>query len=281
MKVAVTGSLKAGENAPIIYRGNYETIFPMMREDGVQAVELHIRDSREIDRKKLETELKKNQLTLTSIGTGAAYGAWHLNIGDHDKGIRKKAIECLKEHMITAAPYAGVVILGSMQGRFKDADSPEEFVGNEEESLDILDDLAQEYGVYLGYELMNHYESDFLFSVEDGIRFLNSHSYKRIGLHIDTVHMNVDESDMGAAIRRAGKMICHVHIADNDRYYPGHGHINFREIIQALKDIGYDQALALEIFSKPESRLCARKSKEYLGFILEEVYGREKGQKIC
>lgn len=90
MKVAVTGSLKAGENAPIIYRGNYETIFPMMREDGVQAVELHIRDSREIDRKKLETELKKNQLTLTSIGTGAAYGAWHLNIGDHDKGIRKK-----------------------------------------------------------------------------------------------------------------------------------------------------------------------------------------------
>ena len=36
MKVAVTGSLKAGENAPIIYRGNFETIFPMMREDGLE-----------------------------------------------------------------------------------------------------------------------------------------------------------------------------------------------------------------------------------------------------
>ena len=237
MKVAVTGSLKAGENAPIIYRGNFETIFPMMREDGFGAVELHLWDSREIDRKKLDNELKKNSLTLTSIGTGGAYGTWHLNIADHDKDIRKKAIECLKEHMITASPYGGVIIIGSMQGRFKDAGSPEEFVNNVEESLDILDRMAQEYGVYIGYELMNHYESDFLFRIEDGIRFLNKHSYKRTGIHIDTVHMNVDESDMGAAIRKAGKLINHIHIADNDRYYPGHGHINFREIIQALKDI--------------------------------------------
>ncbi len=26
---------------------------------------------------------------------------------------------------------------------------------------------------------------------------------------------------MGAAIRKAGKLINHIHIADNDRYYPG------------------------------------------------------------
>ena len=61
MKVAVTGSLKAGENAPIIYRGDFKSIFPMMREDGFGAVELHLRDSREIDRKKLDNELEKKQ----------------------------------------------------------------------------------------------------------------------------------------------------------------------------------------------------------------------------
>ena len=281
MKLAVTGSLKAGENAPIIYRGAYETILPMMREDGFEAVEMHILDSREIDRAKLNMELEKNQMTLTSIGTGAAYGAWHLNIADHDENIRKRAIEILREHMITAAPYGGVIIIGSMQGRFKDAGSPEEFVGYVEESLDILDRLAQEYGVSIGYELMNHYESDFLHRIEDGVRFLKEHNYKNVGLHIDLVHMNIDESDMGAAIRNGGKWINHVHIADNDRYYPGHGHIQFREILQALKDIGYDGALALEIFSKPEARFCARKSRDYMRFMLEEVYGSEKGQEIC
>lgn len=276
MIIATTGSLQAGPNAPIVYRGRYEEIFPMMAEDGYQGVELHIRDSREIDRKALEEQLRQNHLTLTSIGTGAAYGAWHGNIGGHDREIRKKAIECLEEHMITAAPHHALIIIGSMQGRFRDARSEEEFVNNIEESLYLLDRLAEQYDVSIGYEIMNHYESDFLYRIEDGVRFMEEHSYKRIGLHIDTVHMNIDESDLGNAIRRAGAWIRHVHLADNDRYYPGHGHMNFREILQGLQDIGYNGALALETFCRPDSRTCGRKALEYLRFISEEVYGKDQ-----
>ena len=276
MIIAATGSLQAGENTPIVYRGRYEEIFPMMAEDGYQGVELHIRDSREIDRKELEKQLGKNRLILTSIGTGAAYGAWHWNIGSHDRELRRKAIECLEEHMITAAPHHALIIIGSMQGRFRDALSEEEFINNVEESLYLLDRLAVQYEVSLGYEIMNHYESDFLYRIEDGVRFLEEHSYKRVGLHIDTVHMNIDESDLGNAIRRAGSWIRHVHLADNDRYYPGHGHMNFREILQGLKDIGYDGALALETFDRPDSRTCGRKALEYLRFLSEEVYGKNK-----
>ncbi len=276
MIIAATGSLQAGENTPIVYRGRYEEIFPMMAEDGYHGVELHIRDSREIDRKELEKQLGKNSLILTSIGTGAAYGAWHWNIGSHDRELRRKAIECLEEHMITAAPHHALIIIGSMQGRFRDALSEEEFINNIEESLYLLDRLAVQYEVSLGYEIMNHYESDFLYRIEDGVRFLEEHSYKRVGLHIDTVHMNIDESDLGNAIRRAGSWIRHVHLADNDRYYPGHGHMNFREILQGLKDIGYDGALALETFCRPDSRTCGRKALEYLRFMAEEVYGKNK-----
>ncbi len=276
MIIAATGSLQAGENTPIVYRGRYEEIFPMMAEDGYHGVELHIRDSREIDRKELEKQLGKNRLILTSIGTGAAYGAWHWNIGSHDRELRRKAIECLEEHMITAAPHHALIIIGSMQGRFRDALSEEEFINNVEESLYLLDRLAVQYEVSLGYEIMNHYESDFLYRIEDGVRFLEEHSYKRVGLHIDTVHMNIDESDLGNAIRRAGSWIRHVHLADNDRYYPGHGHMDFREILQGLKDIGYDGALALETFDRPDSRTCGRKALEYLRFLSEEVYGKNK-----
>jgi sugar phosphate isomerase/epimerase len=276
MIIAATGSLQAGENTPIVYRGRYEEIFPMMAEDGYHGVELHIRDSREIDRKELEKQLGKNRLILTSIGTGAAYGAWHWNIGSHDRELRRKAIECLEEHMITAAPHHALIIIGSMQGRFRDALSEEEFINNIEESLYLLDRLAVQYEVSLGYEIMNHYESDFLYRIEDGVRFLEEHSYKRVGLHIDTVHMNIDESDLGNAIRRAGSWIRHVHLADNDRYYPGHGHMDFREILQGLKDIGYDGALALETFDRPDSRTSGRKALEYLRFLSEEVYGKNK-----
>lgn len=277
MIIAATGSLQAGPNTPVIYRGNFEHIFPMMKEDGYQGVELHLPDSRKIDRNQLQRLLKQNQLVLTSIGTGSAYGKWHWNIADHNKEIRENAIACLKEHMITVSPYHGIIILGSMQGRFADAGSKEAFIYHMENSLYQLDRLAEEYDVTVGYEIMNHYESDFLFRICDGIQFIETHSFKRIGLHIDTVHMNIDECDLGNAIRMAGCWVKHVHIADNDRYYPGHGHINFREILQGLKDIRYSGALALETFSRPDMRTCGRKSMEYLRFLMEEVYGIQEG----
>ena len=44
----------------------------------------------------------------------------------------------------------------------------------------------------------------------------------------------------------------------------------FQETIQALKEIGYDGALALETNCEPDTRTCARKSLEYLKRILGE-----------
>ena len=139
MMIATTGCLQAGSKAPIVYRGAFEDIFPKMAADGYQAVEMHIQDSREINREKLNEQLEINHLKLTSIGTGMAYGTWHLNIGDHNRDIRNRAIACIEEHMITASPHHSLVILGSMQGRFSDAASAEEFVSNVEEIISNYD----------------------------------------------------------------------------------------------------------------------------------------------
>ena len=271
MKIASTAAFTAGMNAPIVYRGPFYKIFSDMVEDGYKAVKVHIADSREIDRKELWRDLNDSNLILTSIGTGAAYGKWHWNIGDHSIDTRRKALECLREHMYTAQPDHAIIIIGSLQGRFRDANSPEEFEYNIEESLYQIDRMAMEMDVPVGFEIMNHYESDFLYNISQGSAYIKAHDYKKIRLHIDTVHMNIEEKDLGGVIRKAGGLINHVHIADNDRYYPGHARINFREILQALMDIQYHGALALETYCFPESRYVGRRSLAYLNFILEEL----------
>ena len=81
--------------------------------------------------------------------------------------------------------------------------------------------------------------------------------------------MNIEEADIKEAIRGARGFISHVHVADNDRYYPGHAHYNFEETIQALKDIGYAGALALETNNLPSTQVSARKSLEYLRRLLQ------------
>ena len=92
-----------------------------------------------------------------------------------------------------------------------------------------------------------------------------------VELHIDTYHMNIEEADIGAAIGAAGGYIGHVHLADSDRWYPGHGHYDFQETFQALKDIGYDGPVAIECSNFPNEDVCGEKGLEYVTGILSEL----------
>ena len=134
-----------------------------------------------------------------------------------------------------------------------------------------MDQLAESYDVQLGFELTNRYEREHLIRIADGVEYLRNHDYKRILLHLDTVHMNIEEADIRQSILGAKGYVGHVHIADNDRWYPGHGHYLFLETLQALKDIGYEGTLALETNCLPSEEISARKSLENMRVMLGQL----------
>jgi sugar phosphate isomerase/epimerase len=271
MIIATTGTLTTGSTF-LVYHGPYGAIIPKMAEDGYRAVEMHIFDSAEIDRKELWDLLKTHGIVLTSIGTGSVYDRLHYSLGAGDPAVRKAAIRHLEQHMITAEPDHALVILGLVAGRVSDCGGNlEEFQKYLTDSLYRLDELAVHHDVKLGFELMNRFESDYLTRIEEGVAFLKANTFQRIGLHLDTVHMNIEERNIGNAIRSAKGYVSHVHVADNDRWYPGHGHYDFRETLQALNDIGYEGALALETNCLPDERESAGKSLRYLSEMLEEL----------
>lgn len=270
MKIATTGT--ADHNGTfLVFHGPYRDILPRMASCGYRYAELHIDDSAGLDRAELGRLLRENGLSLTSIGTGSVYGRLGYNLVDREPAVRRKAIRHLEQHMLTAQPHGALVIVGCIAGRLSDCSGICEYRANLEESLGKLDALAGEHGVTLGFELMNRYESCFLTRIEDGVHYLRVHDFKHILLHIDTVHMNIEEADIGAAVRSGAGYIGHVHVADNDRWYPGHGHYPFRDTLQALKDIGYKGALALETNGLPSERVSAERSLEYLEDLLERL----------
>ena len=55
--------------------------------------------------------------------------------------------------------------------------------------------------------------------------------------HLDTVHMNLEETDMYEAIRLAGPRLGYMHVADNTRLAPGTGCLDFKKIFETLKEI--------------------------------------------
>lgn len=270
MKIAATGTTAAGDF--LIYHGSYDVILPKMARAGYQYAELHILDSAQIDRPALWKQLEDCGLTLTTIGTGSAYHALHYCLGSSDPTVRRAAVRHMEEHMLTAQKDHATVIIGLIAGKLADSHGNlEEFQKNVTESLYQLDGLAKKYDVSLCLELLNRYESDWLHRIEEGVSYLKQNNLERVKLHIDTYHMNIEEADIGAAIRSAGAYIGHVHLADSDRWYPGHGHYDFEETFRALQAVNYQGAMAVECNNFPNEDICGEKALEYASCVMKKI----------
>lgn len=280
MKLSTTAAdLELRVQAPIVFRGDLEESLAKIQKIGYDGAEVHIHDSDEIDREGLKRLLERYKLCLTSIGTGTAYGKDHIFLASEDEAVRQRAIDRLKGHMVTARDYEhAVVIIGLVRGKVSDCTNREIYEENLITSLKECGKQAKAYGVTLGIEVINRYESDYLNTIQEGLQLLEKVDSENLKLHIDTYHMNIEEGNIYEAICQAKGKICHVHIADNDRWYPGHGHYDFRETLRALKDIGYDKSLAVESLFYPESFYSAEKAYYHMKKLLEDE-GIRKGMK--
>jgi len=132
---------------------------------------------------------------------------------------------------------------------------------------------AERQGILLAIEPINRYETFLVNNVDQGLRFAQEVNSPAVGLHLDTFHMNIEESCPAEAIRKAGDLLINVHIADSNRQAVGHGHFDFLALMQALKDIGYERALALEPLPPVPDPYIAARFKRFLP--LRDTYAEE------
>jgi len=109
-------------------------------------------------------------------------------------------------------------------------------------------------------EILNRYESDFLTTTADGVRLCREVGNPRLGLLLDTFHMNIEERRIGDAFRSAAGHIHHLHTCENDRGAPGSGHLDWIEVRDALRDIGYDGVCTIESYNPDLPALVQRTS---------------------
>jgi D-psicose/D-tagatose/L-ribulose 3-epimerase len=111
--------------------------------------------------------------------------------------------------------------------------------------------------VKLAIEPLNRFESDLVNTVDQGISLIEDICADNVGLLLDTFHMNIEEKDIPAAIRRAGGRIVEFHACSNDRGTPGEDHLPWSKIAEALKAAGYVGRVVIEAFT-PQIKEIAR-----------------------
>jgi D-psicose/D-tagatose/L-ribulose 3-epimerase len=116
-------------------------------------------------------------------------------------------------------------------------------------NLSKVADRAKAAGVTLNLEVVNRFESNMLNTVAQGLAYIADTGASNVFLHLDTFHMNIEEADIGLAIRQAGEKIGYVHIGESHRGYLGTGNIDFARVFDALVAIGWEDGVTFESFS--------------------------------
>ncbi len=220
------------------------------RRIGYDGMEIPIEDPDKLNVKKLKRTLEEHEIipcSFNSLGSGP-------DPISPDPNVRKKCLNNFKKDAEIAKELgmeSGSVPLPPSKVSKLYSDLPYE--KDWELAIEMLreiGDMAAQYDLYICIEPLNRFETYLINTVRQGVSLVKDVGHSHIKLMIDTFHMNIEESKFGSEILYAGDLIYHVHCNENNRAAPGTGHIPFKEVFSALKEIGYQRWLVIQTFTK-------------------------------
>jgi D-psicose/D-tagatose/L-ribulose 3-epimerase len=225
-------------------------LFSQFKKWGFDTVEIPVEDPSHIDPAVVKAAADKAGLAIGSVC--ACMGPGRDLRGTPEE--QKTGSDYIKALIDQAVVLGCPRIIGPLYSVVGKADAVEESEQKREfelvvKNLKELASYAEKKGILLCVEPLNRFETDFLNTVDKGLKLLKAVGSKAVKLHLDTFHMNIEEKDQAAAILKAGKHLSHFHACGSDRGTPGNDHIDWKPIVKALKEVGYDQDIVIESFT--------------------------------
>jgi 5-keto-L-gluconate epimerase len=224
-------------------------------EWGYDGVELAVRDPASVDADALEAAVADAGLRVPALGTGQAYLRDGLSLTAAEPGVRAAALQRLEAHALLATRLDAILIVGLIRGGPKASDW-DRLVG-------ALREVAS-FGPRVAVEAINRYETGLVNTCADGLRLVDAVGSDRLGLLLDTFHMNIEERSTQNAIDAAGERLFHFHVADSNRHYPGDGHVDFGATLAALERAGYGGFVSGEFMPHPDAETAAERAIAHL-----------------
>ena len=174
-----------------------------------------------------------------------------------DQATREKTVKYVKDCITMIKELEGeeITIVPGTVGKVNPDATPEQEWQWAVDGLKECYAHGQASGVKLALEPLNLFETYFISRGDQALALAEAVG-PNCGVCLDAFHLNIEEADMLATIRRAGNRLYDFHVADNNRLACGMGSLNWSAIIRTLKSIGYDGAVTVE-FVAPVDRTPA------------------------
>ena len=252
------------------FRGDLDSICAQLQALGYDGVELFARNPRGLDRRAIAETIKRYGLAVPELSTGPS-SEDGLTLTDPDPAVRQAARERLRDYIEMAAHWGAQIHLGRIRGAVPDGPGATDAWKLMKEGFLETAEYGQSRGVRVLLEPQCRFQGNTLLSVVEGIAFVREHGHPNLGIVADTFHMSIEDVSLPASLMAAPPWLWHVHFADSNRWYPGAGHLNFREVLEALKLIGYDRFITMEMEQRPDSSTAARRAIHTVRALLDTL----------
>ncbi|MCK1242643.1 sugar phosphate isomerase/epimerase [Streptococcus uberis] len=239
--------IKIGTQDQAFFPSNFVEKFNFLKNMGF--------DGFEIDGKVLVEhfeEIKKAQqetgMAISSACNG--YNGW---IGDIDEQKRQQAIDEISLILEKLSQLGGSgIVLPAAWGMWSYPHFTSFPRTNEEdfmvisESLRKLNEVASQTNTFIYLEPLNRYQDHMINTLSDSKKYIETNQFSNVKIIADFYHMNQEEDDISESIKENREYVKHIHLADNHRYAPGTGSIDFKKHFNTLKSINYSGWMVYE-----------------------------------
>ncbi len=209
-------------------------------------------ESIELSGEPTQYEIKSTRALLKKYGI-RCWGSVTLTLGQRNLAAKEEAqraasVDYMKSVVTMIQQLEGheITIVPATVGKVVADGTPEDEWRWVVEGMREIYAHATKAGVKIAIEPLNRFETYFLNRGDQALALAEAVG-PDCGVCLDLFHMNIEEQDMFATIRKVGPKLVDFHVADNNRLAPGMGALDFRRIIGALREINYKGALTMEI----------------------------------
>ncbi|MGO1286490.1 MAG: sugar phosphate isomerase/epimerase family protein [Brachybacterium sp.] len=243
MQIGVHGLVFAGE----FDEGGLVASASGAQQAGFDLLELPLADPFGADGALIGRIVREHDLALTaSLGLTA-----DTDVSSEDPATVRRGTDLLRRAVDVVAEAGGEHLCGVIHSAMQKYLRPATEAGRENSARALAEvaEHARGAGIPISLEIVNRYESNLVNTARGALAHLEQIDHPNAHLHLDTYHMNIEESDMASPVLESGDALRYVHIGESHRGYLGTGSVDFGTFYRALDRIGYDGPIVFESFS--------------------------------
>lgn len=199
------------------------------------------------------SELRRAAKDMDMVLTANIGPAKDKDLASPDPDIRKAGVNYLIDILKVMEKVGSKSLVGAMYSywpcQFEITDKEAAWERSIEGMKEVAE-AAESLGIECCQEVLNRYETYIITDCREGLEYCRRVGSENVNLLLDTFHMNIEEDNMFTSIKKYISKIGCIHICENHRGVPGTGHIDWKQLIETLEEVGYDGFLEMETFTE-------------------------------